>query len=83
MIQKMLSRFSWKRRRAYGETRVVDCFLWWPRTLDNPDGETMETRCWCRAKIVQEYKYWVLGGEFSGGWYDERWYDSASTDAQD
>jgi hypothetical protein len=85
MIQKMLANFGWKRRYVYGETRVVERFLWWPLTLkESPLGTSMEMRCWCRAKIVQECKYWDHPGDFSGGWYDSHWAsDSPNTDAQD
>jgi hypothetical protein len=74
MIQKMLANFGWKRRYVYGETRVVERFLWWPRTLkESAAGTAMETRCWCRAKIVQVCRYWDLPDDFSGGWYDSHW----------
>jgi hypothetical protein len=83
MIQKMLANFGWKRPRVNGEERIVERFLWWPRTL-NSEFPKMETRCWCRAKIVQRYHFWTSGGKFEGGWYDARWADApANTNAQD
>ena len=55
------------------DTRVVERFLFFPKTLPLITGK-IEQRWWEKAKIVQIYRnsYWSMGTIIQD-WQDERW----------